>query len=143
MTSGFTTTGGVTGRKPPSRGGRRGGAGSPPRGAKGGSRAPQRGGEVARGGNPALLLRALPAGDLRGGALLFRAQRLDVLQQLAAAFIHLEDVVDQQRIGAPHAERVAHHVRLLSDQLDVQHRLLPKTQNPASVQRRDSPAVPL
>src|SRR3972149_1346254 len=78
---------------------RRSGAPSPPPRTRAGPLHPQPVGEVARGGNPALLLRALPAGDLRGGALLFGAQRLDVLQQLAAAPIHLQDVGDQRHIG--------------------------------------------
>ena len=76
-------------------------------------------------GDALLAGRAGQAGDLLRRPVLGGPEGLDVLDELAAAAVGLEHAIDQGRIGALLAQAGPERVGLLSDQLEVDHRIIP------------------
>ncbi len=72
-----------------------------------------------------VLLVALGLGDLLAHRVAQAPLLLDRHQQLAAGPVELEQLVEGGfGVGTPAAQGVADHVRIVADQLDVEHRTL-------------------
>src|SRR5207244_6444073 len=71
-----------------------------------------------------LVARALRLGDRLARALLLRAEALQLGEQLTAAGVEPQDLVDRAA-GSPTLERSAHALGILSNELEVEHAALP------------------